>query len=273
MLAIFPQLKSCVEKGQREHLAVLVRQYFGGRLAAKPQIDMEGLVEDFGIAICRGPLNQYVGATLVEDCKGQFKVSFVLSEGFNTTERQFMLAHMLGHFLFDIQHQLASGDLKTRGLSESISPMVRYEQAYYPDIGKSEDVQREERADDFAASLLMPKGMFVKAYETLNNDGVIANVFGVSEACVRQRYLRLSADKGKGQVQKGFRSYAEHSQKIKKTTPAQPSLVNSPQSSTVEKQNPGPEPKKMEKEHVRKKGQGLSKLRKLAKKLDSTVKL
>ncbi|NRA44773.1 MAG: ImmA/IrrE family metallo-endopeptidase [Oligoflexales bacterium] len=268
MLAIFPQLKSCVEKGQREHLAVLVRQYFGGDLAKKPQIDMEGLVEDFGIAVCRGPLSQYVGATLVEDQNGKFKVSLILSDGFNKSERQFMLAHMLGHFLFDIQSQLAMGDLSTRGLSESISPLVRYEQAYYPDIKKNRDIQREERADDFAACLLMPKGMFLKAYETLKDEALVANMFGVSEECVKQRYLRLVAEQDKRQTEEGFRSYAENSKKIEKTKLKEKIEVGQslkPAKKTTN-QAISAEPKQEDRP-------GLKKLRKLAKKLDSSVKI
>ncbi|MFK7826846.1 MAG: ImmA/IrrE family metallo-endopeptidase [Oligoflexales bacterium] len=274
MLAIFPQLKSCVEKGQREHLAILVRQYFGGDCARKPQIEMQGLVEDFGIAVCNGPLSQYVGATLVEDHDGKFKVSVILSEGFNRSERQFMLAHMLGHFLFDIQNQLALGDLLTRGLSESISPLVRYEQAYYPEIKKSRDIQIEERADDFAACLLMPKGMFLKALETLKDESMVANLFGVSEDCVKQRAQRLSGEQDKRQIEKGFKSYAEHSQKLKKSeldkkvdkalTPK--STATHPSTRSDLKKSAPPDVKKEQ-------GRGLTKLRKLAKKLDDSVKL
>ena len=274
LLAIFPQLKSCVEKGQREHLAILVRQYFGGGCARKPHIDVEGLVEDFGITVCNGPLSQYVGATLVEDQKGQFKVSLILSEGFNRSERQFMLAHMLGHFLFDIQNQLAVGDLLTRGLSESISPLVRYEQAYYPDLKGNKEVQIEERADDFAACLLMPKAMFLKAHETLKDEGVVANLFGVSQDCVKQRFKRLSAEQDKRQVEKGFRSYAEHSQKLQKDEPKQ-KTEEAKLSKTVGAQTDISKELKQASADSSKKKQtrGLSKLRKLAKKLDNSVKL
>lgn len=272
MLAIFPQLKSCVEKGRREHLAVLVRQYFGGGFATKPQIEMESLVEDFGIKVCNGPLNQYVGATLVEDNKGEFKVSLLISDGLNQPERQFMLAHMLGHFLFDIQNQLAVGDLLTRGFSESISPMVRYEQAYYPDIKQNVDAQREERSDDFAACLLMPKGMFLKAYETLKDEVIVANLFGVSADCVKQRHLRLSAEQDKREVEKGLKSYVQQSQSPSQVESKQHAKSTQPYQPAVAQADEVPLSSK--KESVKKEQKpGLKKLRKIAKKLDNSVKV
>ena len=191
MLAIFPEIKSCAEEGDIEKLAIMIRMYFGGVNAKKPKIDVDSVIESFGLVIQVNPENEYMGVILVNDVNGKFQVSFLIRDGLGKMERSFLLAHMLGHFLLDVQKNLLKGDLNRYGYGERISPLIRYEQSYYPDIHKNPETSKIARADSFAASLIMPKAMFVKACQTIDDLTIIANIFGTSKPSVQQRKNEL----------------------------------------------------------------------------------
>ena len=273
MLAIFPEIKACVEEGEIEKLAVTIRLYFGGAMAKKPKLCVDTIIECFGLHVQSKANLEYMGVTLVDDNNGKFEVSLIIREDLSKLEKSFLLAHMLGHFLFDIQQGLVSNELKSCGIGESISPLVRYEQNYYPDLKNNETV-KEFRADLFAASLLMPKAMFSKACKLLHQDGVIANVFGTSEASVRRRKLDLSTKK-QGNLNKNKINPMQISKnmKHKKINNANKNkdVVNGSDKYPVSKgQAMRTNPKSQESENS---SGGLKRLREIARMLDKSVKL
>lgn len=69
--------------------------------------------------------------------------------------QRFVTAHELGHFLFDYLGNPQYADFS-----------VRFNAAYYKD---KHDTADEKRANRFAASILMPKDLFIKQYNVARN--------------------------------------------------------------------------------------------------------
>lgn len=69
--------------------------------------------------------------------------------------QRFVAAHELGHYLFDFL-----------GNQKYADRTVRFNAAYYKD---KHDTADEKRANRFAASILMPKDLFIKQYNVARN--------------------------------------------------------------------------------------------------------
>lgn len=78
MLAIFPELVELANDEKYEHLAVRIRQYFGGKVAAKPFLDMDLVLEGLGIP-CQTIELGYPAALAADDQVGKFKVALFLT--------------------------------------------------------------------------------------------------------------------------------------------------------------------------------------------------
>ena len=106
MIAIFPEIAACSASGDLERLGILVRNYFGGDQKFSPSLNMTEVLKSVGIEVQRLPLDSRA-ALLAKDEKGVFEIIAVLSEGLSPDEERFMLAHMLGHFLLNVQPLIA----------------------------------------------------------------------------------------------------------------------------------------------------------------------
>ena len=98
-----------------------------------------------------------------------------------------MLAHLLGHYLLDVQPQLARGEWRTSGFREHVCPLTRYGQNATSAQTPEKEQQREMLADEFAGALLMPKAMVLRAMERLQDVKVVADFFDVTVACLTRR--------------------------------------------------------------------------------------
>ncbi len=192
MIAIFPEIVSCVASGDLERLSVLVRRYFVKADAQKPCVDMRTAISNLGVAIQSLRYPEY-GSLLARDDKGQFTVTMVLSEtALAPQHERFLLAHMLGHYMLHIQPKIAQGEFSISGFKEAVAPWERY--ATLESTSKLRAAElREVEADQFAAALLMPRAMVLKAQAKLQAIDKLAEFFGVDEAVMAARLEQLNA--------------------------------------------------------------------------------
>ena len=191
MIAIFPEIAASAATGDVESLAILVRRYFGGTqtFAPKPQVD--ALIQRFGLTLKRTALPMH-GALLAKDERGAFTIVMVVQERSDALAERFLLAHLLGHYLLDVQPLIARGDWQVSGYQESIHPLDRYGSASALAHDDPRGAKVEARADQFAAALLLPRGMLRKALGKLQDPAKVAAFFGVTAACLARRLQELS---------------------------------------------------------------------------------
>ncbi len=190
MIAIFPEIAACSASGDLERLGILVRNYFGSEQKFAPELRMVEVLKNVGIEVQRLPLDSRA-ALLAKDEKGVFEIIAVLSEGLSVNEERFTLAHLLGHFLINVQPLIARGDWNVSGYREMCCPMKRYGQGSAMTDLSSEDQEIESIADDFAAATLMPKAMVKRAMEKAQDEEKVAAFFGVPMTVLRRRMQQI----------------------------------------------------------------------------------
>lgn len=196
MIAIFPEIIHASEKKNIELLSVLVRKYFGGGKAKNPRVDIHTIYENVGIILDKRSMDDQ-GAIVAKDEKGRFSVSAMIQAGITGIEERFLLAHLLGHYFLDIEPFVAKGDWSSSGFKDSLSAFSRYSFGSVPltmadaFAKETRDEKRERFADDFAASLLMPKAMVKYAMEKLGDIEKLGQLFGVPKQCMERRLEML----------------------------------------------------------------------------------
>jgi Zn-dependent peptidase ImmA (M78 family) len=178
----------------------------------KPKIDVLGLVRHFGIPVGMAPI-KYFGAIAVRDDQGDIRASILIGEALKQKQLNFTLAHLLGHFLLQIQPRLANSDWKSSGYKELIDPSRRYANGAGLDHVAPSDFAAEDLADRFAAALLLPRAMLLRAHEKLGDLRMVAEFFGVEVAVVERRLEDISVSegsliKGAGVARQGARTEA-----------------------------------------------------------------
>ncbi len=185
MIAIFPEIVAAAAAGDVERLAILVRRYFCDRETFAPKPDVGRLMINAGMEVKTLPMDTH-GALLAKDERGAFTITAVVNERVDETQRRFLLAHMLGHYLLEIQPVIARGDWQASGYREPQCPAKRYAQSSPVDMNQLE-ARRELLADDFAVALLLPRGMVRRAFEQLKDVERTAQFFGVAAAVLGRR--------------------------------------------------------------------------------------
>lgn len=190
MLAIFPEIVAIAKRRDFERLAIAVRTYFLSNQSTNPRLDIVDLAENVGLNVEDVPLNHFA-ALVVKDENGKFTANLFIKSGLPAYEREFCLAHGLGHFFLHILPQIADADWKTGGFKETSSPLERFVKRRMPT--KSHDIEAE--ADFFAAALLLPSGMVKRAYAALKTVERTAAFFGVDIEVTKRRLALLEAIK------------------------------------------------------------------------------
>ncbi len=190
MIEIFPKIASCAASGDIEQLAILCRQYFGGDESKSPKIDIESIFTDMGIQIAEQELDYY-GAVAARDAKGRFEIAVAFQKDLPLEEKRFLLAHIFGHVLLEIQTAVATSELSLSGFRETSSPLQRYVTSSYETSRRSLIDEKEQRADQFAAALILPEGMVKRAVEKIKDIDKVAQFFGTTKLCVERRLEEL----------------------------------------------------------------------------------
>ena len=183
-MAFYPEVIRCGKAKDFEGLAVAMRTYFGAEAAKKVRLPVRQVLEEFGFQVF--PSRQYPwGSLAVEDRDGRVNLALGLRPGLGAVEERFLLAHLLGYFLFAYQPRIIQGQFQSSGYSPANSPLVAFE---------NQDTELDHFAQDasaFAAALLMPKGMILRAMDSLTEVSRVADFFGTSDACVERRLQQL----------------------------------------------------------------------------------
>ncbi len=188
MIAIFPEIMSATDSGDVEKLAILARKYFAGKDRFRPAPNLNALAESAGISIERVPLEVH-GILAAKDVRGTVTVAAFVNKNLGGDEERFLLAHMLGHFFFEIIPMVARSEWNASGFRESFSPLKRFAQNISYDQNRSVELAKELLADRFAGALLMPVAMVIKASEKIKDQAKLATFFGVSRACLQRRLV------------------------------------------------------------------------------------
>ncbi len=186
MIAIFPEIAAAALAGDVERLAILVRRYFCDREAHAPNPDVARLMINAGMEVKTLPMDT-LGALLAKDERGAFNITCVVHERTEEPAKRFLLAHMLGHYLLEIQPLIARGDWQISGYREAHCPAKRYAQAAPGSAGANLEQRREIAADEFAAALLLPRGMVRRAMDHLKDLDKTAAFFNVTLAVLCRR--------------------------------------------------------------------------------------
>jgi len=184
MIAIFPEIAAAAAAGDVERLAILVRRYFGGQETFAPKPGVVPLLMSAGLEVRRLAMDT-LGALVAKDERGAFSITAIVSERLDIEDSRFLLAHMLGHYLLDVQPLIARGDWQMSGYRETVCPLKRYVQG--GDWVTGFDAKREARADAFAATLLLPAAMVRRAAAKLADPDQLGAFFGVSRPCMLRR--------------------------------------------------------------------------------------
>jgi Zn-dependent peptidase ImmA (M78 family) len=190
MLAIFPEISAAVQSGNLEQISILARRYFASGSWSAPCIDVARLVKESGIPIVRLRLKEY-GAIALRDEKGSIQCSIAIRDDLSAEDEAFLLAHLIGHYLLHIQPKLARTEWTASGFKEAILPSSRYAGGLTSSASATDPM--EDAADRFAAALLMPAAMLIKAVETLKDEHKVARLFGVSHTVIARRLLDLTS--------------------------------------------------------------------------------
>jgi Zn-dependent peptidase ImmA (M78 family) len=254
MLAIYPELSQMARSGKIEELSVAVRKYFGGTSYASPRIKVSSLLHEIGIPVLKGN-SPDVGLIAAKDHGGTFSCQIGIRHGIPESEENFLLAHLLGHYFLDVQLLVLNSDAKQWAARERCLPHLRY--THQNNLDSKDDLQNDAVLDQFAASLLLPKSMVVRAFEKLHSTEKVALFFGTLPSIVERRLddLMMTSEKKERGVEGGK---VASTQVGKKTTSDQ--IVASAE---VNQQSPAAPLLK---------GKGMERLRQLAKSMDKDTK-
>lgn len=191
MIAIFPEIANLVARGDIEALVCQVRKYFGGPKAYAPIIDVEQLMLYAGINVQDVP-HVEAGALVAQDQGGRFTVVALVNEKLqNYVDRNILLAHLLGHFLLHAQPEIARGEGGCYAFRDSQSPLERWSaHDSWSKIHWNSDQDRQ--ADLFALALLLPLGMIQRAAAQLVEPQKLAKFFGLPQQIVEMRLDQMA---------------------------------------------------------------------------------
>lgn len=185
MIAIFPEISSCVKDQNIETLAILTRRYFTDSADHKAAPSASNILSKIGIELIKRDQSEF-GAILVNDESGKFIVTMLIQEKLNAFQERFLLFHLLGHFWFDFQPLIEKGECRSRGYKEIVDPLQRY-------LGNdSRAFERNEAlADSFAASVVLPKSLLEVAINKIPEHEKVASLFNCPVDFLQHRMMQL----------------------------------------------------------------------------------
>jgi Zn-dependent peptidase ImmA (M78 family) len=161
-----------IDKIDKKAIALLERT-FGSLDAVKFPLDLNKVVESCGLSVRQG---EFAPDSDLEGALDRQKHTIYLSESDSYEGKNFTTAHELGHFKL---HEEVETDLFTMHQLQGL--LVRQ--------GKN---PREDEADQFAASLLMPEKALKSLWEVTHDTETLSKIFGVPEIAVRYRLAQLN---------------------------------------------------------------------------------
>jgi Zn-dependent peptidase ImmA (M78 family) len=158
-------------------LATILQEHAG------PPVNIEGIIRSLGIKLDkRADLDPEISGQCERLDDGTYKISANKSDHYY--RQRFTMAHELGHFLYH-SHLLQDGVDDNRAYRSTTDG-----QFYNRLIGKDQETE----ANQFAASVLMPKQAVLDAWGRLQDLASISEEFQVSRPAMRIRLSTLGVD-------------------------------------------------------------------------------
>ena len=153
MFAIFPKLYNAIKLHNINEISLLIRKYFNPSSLNTNKINLNKLIENIGIQVKTAPIsNNSLGFIVAKDENGIFDIQILINSNYNFIpfEKDFLIAHLLGHLFFDIQPKIIDTTWINNGFKETCSPLQRY--LTRTNIQKH---SHEDFIDEFAISLFI----------------------------------------------------------------------------------------------------------------------
>lgn len=154
MFAIFPKLYNAIKNQNINEISLLVREYFEPTSLNTNKINLNKLIKNIGVQVTTAHIsNNSLGFIVAKDENGIFDIQILINSNYNFMpfEKDFLIAHLLGHLFFDIQPKIIDNiRINNNGFKETYSPLQRYL--------KRTNIQKhnhEDLIDDFAISLFI----------------------------------------------------------------------------------------------------------------------
>ena len=168
----------------RNYISDLAQQVINAYGIAIPITDIDRVVKDIGGTIEeKNNFDDLCDGTIIKEGDNSFRIA--ISPYQNNERRSFTIAHELGHLFLHM------------GFRTNVDLWRTQDRTYYRRFGSSE---QEYQANEFAASLLMPREIYRKVLmdNAINNRvdiAKVANYFHVSQSAATNRgrflgYLR-----------------------------------------------------------------------------------
>lgn len=275
MIAIYPKIIYHSQQKNIETLSCLVREYFGKNNAYAKHLNIKRLLENIGIKFVLSSDSKVLGSVICKDQKGAFNITIEINKQLeNSVREKLMIAHLLGHYFLHIMPKIAEGE---------ICDQMDYRETLIPILSNYSDsnllktkslMKKEQEADFFGASLLLPKRYTILAYEKLNSLNEMASFFDMPEKVLKFRLQSLNIDlmqKNSDNITSSGMEIGNYKSKrnSKKQPPRKAIEVDSASESSKYKELKDP----ISKSENNLTKNALSNIRRLAKKIDSSVKL
>ncbi len=140
---------------------------------------------DIGIKVYLSDNLDYETSGLISKKDNQF--SIIINNSHSSLRKRFTLAHELGHYFNDKDYLENKGEISDSTKQSTRKFLFRQSK---PVIDR-EMVVMDNKANKFAAELLMPEDIFIEKWQEYNNPQQVANFFAVSVQAVNIRASKL----------------------------------------------------------------------------------
>lgn len=165
---------SILSSEKQNQIDVKINELLTNTGTSYPDDDLLSIVQKLGVKVVVADLSDIgddVSGIVMPKEKGADQDTIMINAREDGERRNFTLAHELGHYVLHNGTHLR---------------IDKYNYAV-----NSQESKEETEANYFAASLLMPKELFLKVFSDSNNIDATARYFGVSNAAARNRYKWL----------------------------------------------------------------------------------
>lgn len=196
MIAIFPEIAQCIQRGNVELLGLLIRKYFGREQASSPGLSTQEVVASFGLGFAKRALG-YPGALAIHDEKGKFSAQIVVDDNLGGFDDRFLTSYLLGLYLIKVQPSIVQAKISKTGYKVTENPVPRYESSRFLS-------QDDAFALRFAASLILPKRFILNRLDKGQTPGQVAQDFGVPDRFLAKRVSDFEEATGQATKSKLF---------------------------------------------------------------------
>jgi Zn-dependent peptidase ImmA (M78 family) len=140
-------------------------------------------INDLGVIVTAADMPSYISGAVRKEDNG-YRIYF--NDKNSSTRIRFTLAHELGHFFYDRDYLDSNEIIDPSKQSERNFLFRKEEFSNSPEMR-----EMDTRANQFAASILMPENKFIEIWQSENSPLKVANFFKVSEAAVIIRASNL----------------------------------------------------------------------------------